>query len=61
MNRLNFDTFYICRPEVVQFRVLGFGALLFDARSPVGQAIGSRIMALPVFPGWRFSLCSPWL
>jgi hypothetical protein len=56
---VNFGTFFICKPEILVFRLLGFGAVLFDNEAELATSIHKSVWAVPVFPGFRFGFLAP--
>lgn len=64
MRDLNFQTFWIWRPDIFTFRLLGFGVVAYDweALGPEMQARMERqAWFVPILPGWRFAYVAPWV
>lgn len=59
-NEMNFGTFFIWKPDVLTFRLLGFG--LFACNRHALPIISKETpWMIPISPSWHFCLVAPWL
>jgi len=57
---MNWSTFFICKPELFTFRLLGFGLFACN-RHALPIISKERPWMIPISPSWHFCLVAPWL
>lgn len=56
-----YPTFFVRTPGLLCFRFHGWGLILWSTTVPVLQEKDHSLLAVPVWPGWRFAWLAPWL
>lgn len=59
---MNWQTYFIWKPAIFTFRVLGFGVFLHHVHElPISKAQAGKLWLVPILPNWRFAFVAPWL
>lgn len=57
---MNINTFFICKPSVFTFRVLGFGVFACRSDFPLPRAVDGSLWLVQILPNWRMAFLWPW-
>lgn len=57
---MNWSTFFIWKPDIFTFRILGFGLFACN-RFALPIIAKEKPWMIPISPSWHFCLVAPWL
>lgn len=60
---MRFETTFLLEPSLCTVQLFGFGVLLYcrDAFVPsMVERMEKDIWPIPIYPGWRFAVVTPW-